>query len=72
MLSLPLTHIHPVTEFYSIIEHTGYEVDLALLEEVHYCWSKQISEFNNVEHGARLAALGLFSVKGRLLRVGMT
>lgn len=40
VVSLYLTHIRPVIEFFSVIWHTGYEGDLTLLEGVQRCWTK--------------------------------
>ncbi len=70
MISLYLTHIRPVIEFSSVVWHTGYEGDLGLLEGVQRRWTKQISGLANLDYGARLASLDLYSVRGRLLTVG--
>ena len=71
MLSLYLTHIRPVIEFFSVVWHTGFEGDLSLLEGVQRHWSKQISGLSNMDYNARLSALGLYSVQGRLLRANL-
>ena len=42
--------------------------DLKALESVQRRWTKQIKGFDSLEYPDRLAALRLFSVKGRLLR----
>ena len=45
--------------------------DLHLLEGVQRRWTKQIDGLNNLDNGARLHALGLFSVCGRFIRADM-
>ena len=68
MVSLWVTHIRPVLDYCSTVWNTGYLGDLRLLESVQRRWTKQIEGCEELDYGARLRELSLFSVKVRLLR----
>ena len=68
MLDLFKTHIRPIMDYASPLWNTGYVEDTKALESVQRRWTKKINGFDSLEYQDRLAALRLFSVKGRLLR----
>ena len=72
MLPLYITHIRPLLEYSSSLWNLGYVGDLKLLESVQRRWTKSIRGLEELEYAARLRALNLFSVKGRLLRHDIT
>ena len=65
------TYVRPILEFGSPVWNTGYQGDLRLLERVQRMWTKQVHGLENLPYSERLAALNLFSVKGRLLRADL-
>ena len=71
MCNLFITHIRPLLEFASPVWNTGYVGDSVLLESVQRRWTKHIDGLGDVEYGDRLRGLGLYSVKGRLLRADL-
>jgi hypothetical protein len=68
MVTLFVTHVRPILDYCSTVWCVGYAGDLNLLEAVQRRWTKQVEGLQNVEYGARLRTLGLFSVQGRFLR----
>ena len=66
-----VTYIRPILEFGSTLWNTGYMMDLRLLERVQRRWTKNVSGLENRPYNERLAALNLFSVKGRLIRADL-
>lgn len=71
MLTLFKSHIRPLIEFGSPLWNTGYITDLRLLESVQRRWTKRIEGMSELPYSERLAALDLYSVKGRLLRADL-
>ena len=71
MLAVFSAYIRPILEFASPVWNTGYLGDLRLLERVQRTWTKQILGLENMPYAERLAALDLYSVKGRLLRADL-
>jgi len=67
MVSIYKTHIRPQLEFSSSLWHTGYIVDLKLLESVQRRWTRAVVGLENANYATRLAVLDLYSVRGRLL-----
>ena len=71
MCNLFKSHIRPLLEFSSTVWCTGYVGDMRLLESVQRRWTKRIDGLTNMSYGDRLRILGLYSVKGRLLRADL-
>ena len=68
MMSLFTSYIRPVIEYSSTLWFLGYVGDLKKLEAVQRPWTKNIQGLEHLDYGNRLHTLGLFSVKGRLIR----
>ena len=71
MVFLLKTHIRPIMEYSSCLWHTGYLSDLRLLENVQRRWTTQIDGLRELSYPARLNALNLYSVQGRLRRADL-
>ena len=71
MVFLLRSYIRPILEFSSPVWNTGYLEDSKLLEKVQRSWTRNISGLENLPYEERLAALNLYSVRGRLLRADM-
>ena len=68
MIELLTTHIRPVLESCCFMWCTGYIQDMKLLESVQRRWTRSIEGLSGMSYGDRLAALNLYSVRGRRLR----
>ena len=68
MVMLFISHIRPIIDYCSSLWNVGYLGDVRLLESVQRRWTKQVAGLENLDYGVRLRALGLFSIRGRLLR----
>ncbi len=68
MVTLFTTHIRPLLDYCSTVWCVGYVDDLNLLESVQRRWTKQVVGMSELDYGARLRALDLFSIRGRFLR----
>ena len=71
MLFFLKTHMRPVLEYASCVWHTGYIEDARRLERFQRYWTKQISMLEHLAYSDRLRELGLYSVKGRLMRADL-
>jgi hypothetical protein len=71
MMTLFSAHLRPLLEFSSCVWNTGFIGDLRLLESVQRRWTRQIDGLGELHYASRLAALDMYSVKGRLLRADM-
>ena len=71
MCNVYITHIRPLLEFASPVWNTGFVGDSKLLESVQRRWTKRIDGMWEMGYGDRLACLGLYSARGRLLRADM-
>ena len=68
MITLFVAHIRPIIEYGSCIWNTGYLCDIRLLESIQRRWTAEVVGLGDLEYGARLRRLGLYSIYGRLLR----
>ena len=69
MLTVYISHIRPLLEFYSYVWNLEYTIsDKKLLDNVQRRWKKIIDGFGNLTYSERLKDRDLFSVEGRLLR----
>jgi hypothetical protein len=68
MVSLFVLHIRPLMDYCSCVWNTGYIGDLRLLESVQRRWTKNVEGLADMDYASRLRHLGLFSIKGRLMR----
>ena len=71
MISLFVSHIHPLLDFASPVWNIGYLGDLHLLESVQRRWTKNIDGMTELSYAHRLEALNLYPIKGRLLRANL-
>ena len=63
-----MSMVRPILDFASPIWNLGFLGQNKLLESVQRRWTKQVAGLTDLSYSDRLSALGLFSVKGRLLR----
>ena len=71
MVTLFLSHIRPIIEYCSAVWNVGYLGDMKKLESVQRRWTKEIAGVRDFEYGRRLREVGLYSIKGRLLRLDL-
>jgi hypothetical protein len=71
MVTLFVTHVRPILDYCSCVWNVGFVEDMHLMESVQRRWTKQVYGLSNVDYNARLRALDLFSIRGRLLRAGL-
>jgi len=71
MVTLWVSHIRPLLDFASPVWNVGYLGDLAKMEALQRRWTREVRGLAGVEYPHRLRRLGLFSVKGRLLRADL-
>lgn len=68
MSSLLISDVRPILDFASPVWNLGFLGQTKLLESVQRRWTKQITGLSDLSYAERLTVLGLYSVKGRLLR----
>lgn len=71
MTVLFVSHVRPILEYCSSVWNQGYRGDLIKLESVQRRWTREVQGMVGVSYQDRLRHLGLFSVKGRLLRADL-
>ena len=71
MVTLYTSQIRTIIDYCSCIWNVDYLGDLHLLEGVQRRWTKQVDGLADLDYGARLHALRLFSGCGRLIRADM-
>ena len=71
MCNIYIAHIRPLLEYSSPVWNTGFVGDSKLLESVQRRWTKHVEGVGDLEYPLRLRSLGLYSVKGRLLRADL-
>ena len=65
------SHVRPILDYCSSLWNVGYLGDSQILESVQRRWTKQVTGLADVEYHERLQTLGLFSIRGRLLRADL-
>ena len=60
--------MRPILGYCSCLWNIGYIGDSRLLESLQKKWTKQVNGLSNLDYGTRLQRLGLFSIRGSLLR----
>ena len=68
MLRLFVSHIRPLMDFASCLWNVGFLGDGHKLESVQRRWTREVSAMSGLNYQNRLKSLGLFSMRGRLLR----
>lgn len=68
MTSLFISDVRLILDFASPVWNLGSFGQSKLLESVQRRWTKQTTGLANLPYSDRLTSLGLFYVKGRLLR----
>ena len=71
MVTLFISHIRPILDTASSVWGVGYVTDMILLEGVQKRWTKEIKGMSRRSYGARLTSVGLFSIRGRMLRTDL-
>ena len=71
MVTLFKSNVRSIMENCSCLWNVGYLGDSRLLESVQHRWTKQVAGFSNLSYRERLHNLGLFSIRGRLLRADL-
>jgi hypothetical protein len=71
MIALFVTHVRPILDYCSCVWNLGYVQDMNLLESVQRRWTKQVRGLSELSYRDRLTTLGLFSIRGRLLRTDL-
>ena len=68
MSTLFTSDVRPIIDFASPVWNLGFAGQNKLLESVQRRWTKQVIGLTDLSYPERLARLGMFSIKGRLLR----
>ena len=63
-----VSHIRPMIDYCCCLWNVGYLEDISRLEPLQRRWTREISGVEALEYVARLKAIGLYSIQGRLLR----
>ena len=71
MLTLWVTHVRSIIEYGSCVWNVGYLRDIRRLESLQRRWTREIQGMGSLDYVSRLRSLGLFSIKGRLLRMDL-
>ena len=71
MVRLWIAHVRPLIDYCSCMWNTGYIGDMRTVESLQRRWTREIEGMSSLEYGERLRRVGLFSVKGRLLRLDL-
>ena len=71
MVKLWVSHIRPLMEYGSCVWNVGYLGDVRRLESLQRRWTREVQGMVGLEYVTRLRRLGLFSIKGRLLRIDL-
>ena len=71
MVTLWVSHIRPIIEFNSCVWNVGYLRDLRRLESLQRRWTREIAGMSGTNYEGRLKEIGLYSIKGRLLRIDL-
>ena len=71
IVKLFVSHIRPLLEYCSTLRNPRYVGDCRKLEAVQRRWTKQVSGLGELDYSARLRALNLYSIRGRLLRMDL-
>ena len=71
MVTLFISHVRPILDYCSPVWNQAYLGDLRSLESVQRRWTSEISGLSGLTYPARLRALKLFSIRGRLFRMDL-
>ena len=71
MVTLWVTHIRPLIEYASCVWNVGYLGDLRRLESLQRRWTREIAGVGELRYELRLKEIGLYSIKGRLMRMDL-
>ena len=71
MVTLFTSHVRPIIDYCSSVWNTGYIQDIRIIENIQRRWTKHVTGLGDMEYGQRPKSLGLFSIKGRLLRADL-
>ena len=71
MLTLYVSHIRPIVENGSCVWNVGYLEDELRLERFQRKLTREIEDLTGLDCVSRLKKIGLYSIKGRLLRTDL-
>ena len=71
MVTLFVSHIRPLLDYCSSVWNLGYLADVHKLESVQRRWTKEVDGLEDIDYASRLRRLGMFSVRGRLIRADL-
>ena len=71
MVTLWVCHIRPLIEYASCVWNVGYLRDSRRVESLQQRWTREVVGMNGLDYVSRLRNIGLFSIKGRLLRLDL-
>ena len=71
MLTLYVSHIRPIIEYGSCVWNVGYLEDERRIERLQRKWTREIDGLTGLDYVSRLKKIGLYSIKGRLLRIDL-
>ena len=71
MVTLWVSHVRPPIEFNSCVWNVGYLRDIRRLESLQRRWTREVIGMDRVSYPERLRRIGLFSIRGRLLRLDL-
>ena len=71
MLTLYVPHIRPIIEYGSCVWNVGYLKGEPRLERLRRKRTREINGLTGLDYASRLQKIGLYSIKGRLLRIDL-
>ena len=71
MVTLWVSRILPLIEYACYVWNVGYMRDNRRLESLQRSWIREVVGMNGLDYVSRLRNIGLFSIKGRLLRLDL-
>ena len=71
MLTLFVSHIRPIIDYCSCVWNVGYIEDIRKLESLQRRWTREIDGLGGLDYVTRLKTVGLYSIRGRLLRADL-
>ena len=71
MVTLWVTHVRPLIEHNSCVWNVGYLQDVRRLESLQRRWTREIAGMSRLSYESRLREIGMFSIRGRLMRLDL-
>ena len=71
MVTLWVSRILPLIEYACYVWNVGYMRDNRRLESLQRSWIREVVNMNGLDYVSGLKNIGLFSIKGRFLRLDL-